>query len=270
MQLLQLLHGGQPMQVYYMHKDGISVGSSMFTLLINITIVLFVTIALSLFNLIFNYQYMTTGLLIFFIFGTFINTCAIVLFSVGMFSEKIRDKIVVFVKKLVVRHYEKKINRIERLRLPNAEALVDKAKEKSKRRVAKIEEQADKYREDSVMVKKNKNIIIKTTIIYFIQYTVFYIISYWAYRAVGLNEHSWFEIASLQSIVYATVSGIPSPGAVGVSEAAYLGLFGKVIPENLISSVMLLVRCMNFYVFVAIAGIVVIIASIRLKKKEYI
>ncbi len=260
--------GGQPMQIYYMHKDGISVGSSMFTLLINITIVLFVTITMSLFNLIFNYQYMTTGLLIFFIFGTFINTSAIILFSIGMFSKRTRDWIVKFVKRIVIRHYEKKIDRIEKHNLPNKEELIEKAKEKSERRVSKIVEQANKYQEDSVLVKQNKNIIIKTTIIYFFQYTIFYLISYWAYRAVGLNEHTWFEIASLQSIVYATVSGIPSPGAVGVSEAAYLGLFGKVIPEKLISSVMLLVRCMSFYIFVAIAGIVVIFASMKLKKRH--
>ncbi len=239
----------------------------MFTLLINITCVLFVTITLSLFNLIFNYQYMTTGLLIFFIFGTFINTCAIVLFMVGMFSTKISDKIANFVKRCVSRHYEKKIKRIKKLKLPHSEALITKAKNKSESRLAKIEEQAGKYKEDAVLIKQNKKIIIKTLIIYYFQYSLYYLISYWAYRAIGLNEQTWFAITSLQSIVYATVSGIPSPGAVGVSEAAYIGLFSNIIPEKLISSITLLVRCMNFYVFVAISGIVVIFAVIKSKKK---
>ncbi len=256
------------MQVYYMHKDGISAGSSMFTLLINITCVLFVTITLSLFNLIFNYQYMTPGLLVFFIFGTFINACAIILFSIAMFSEKTLEKIVNFVKRIVTRHYEKKIKRIEKLKLPHAEALINRAKNKSEARIAKIDEQADKYKEDAKLLKQNKKIIIKTTIIYYFQYSLYYLISYWAYRAMGLNEQTWFAVTSLQSIVYATVSGIPSPGAVGVSEAAYIGLFKNIIPEHLISSITLLVRCMSFYLFVAIAGIVVIFAAIKSNSKS--
>ncbi len=31
-----------------------------------------------------------------------------------------------------------------------------------------------------------------------------------------------FEIITLQSVLYATVSGIPSPGAIGVSEGGFL------------------------------------------------
>lgn len=254
------------MQIYYMHKDGISAGSSTLTLLVNITCVLFVTITLSLFNLIFNYQYLNSGLTAFFIFGTFINTCAIVLFMVAIFSSKTLDKMINFVIGLLRGHTERKIKRIEKFKLIESDKLIEKAKEKYERRSNKLKEQATKYKEDAELIKQNKGIIIRTLIIYYFQYTLYYLISYWAYRAVGLNEHTWFEVASLQSIVYATVSGIPSPGAVGVSEAAYLGLFKNAIPEQLISSVMLLVRCMNFYIFVAISGIVVILSAGRKKQ----
>ena len=261
-------HGGQPMQIYYMHRDGISAGSSMITLLINISCVLFVTISLSLFYLLFNYQYMTPGLVVFFIFGTVINAAAIVLFLIAIFSEKTLDKIIKFVTRLIKNHYTKKIARIKKLHLNIEEALIKKAEDKSERRTTWLAEQSNKYKEDANIIRQNKAIIIKTLLIYYFQYTIFYIISYFSYRAVGLNEHNWFEVSSLQSIVYATVSGIPSPGAVGVSEAAYIGLFKNVIPEHLISSVMLLVRSLTFYLFVAIAGIVVIITAITTKKRE--
>lgn len=260
--------GGQPMQIYYMHKDGISAGSSALTLLANITCVLFVTITLSLFNLIFNYQYMTFGLAVFFAFGTFINACAIVLFMVAIFSEKTLDKMINFVFKLIRKHADRKIRRAQKLGLSNSEQIINKAKEKCESRINKLQEQANKYKEDAKLIKQNKGIIVRTLIIYYFQYTLYYLISYWAYRAVGLNEQSWFAITSLQSIVYATVSGIPSPGAVGVSEAAYIGLFKSIIPEHLISSITLLVRCMNFYIFVLISGIVVIFTVFKSNNKK--
>ena len=260
--------GGQPMQVYYMHKDGISIGSSTFTLLINITCVLFVTITLSLVNLFFNYQYMDPGLIAFFVFGTFINACAIVLFLVAIFSEKTLDKLMNFVKKLLQKHTARRIKRIEKLTLLNRELLISRVNEKYEKRINKIDEQTGKYKENAKLIKQNKKIVLKTLLLYYIQYILYYLISYWAYKAIGLKDHTWFEVTSLQSIVYATVSGIPSPGAVGVSEAAYMGLFKNVIPTHLVNSVMLLVRVMNFYLFVLISGIVVLFTMIKTSKKE--
>jgi len=260
--------GGQPMQIYYMHRDGISAGSSTLTLLINITCVIFVTITLSLFNLIFNYQYLDAGLAAFFILGTFLNTCAVVLFLIAIFSEKTLDKMIGFVIKLLRKFTDRKIKRINKVRIGDVEKAIEKAKEKQENRESKLIEHANKYKEDAKHIKQNKSIILKTLLSYYVQYTLYYLISYWAYRAIGLSTHSWFAVTSLQSIVYATTSGIPSPGAVGVSEAAYMGLFKNIIPEHLINSVMLLVRVMNFYLFVLIAGIVVLFTMLKTKKKE--
>ena len=265
--------GGQPMQIYYMHKDGIKAGSATFTLLINITCVLFVTISLSLINLIFNYQYMEAWTLSLFIFGTFINVCAIVLFMIAMFSVKILDKMVELAKRFLKGIAIRSIKRIRKLKKetgPLLKKIIKKTHERCDKRIATIEEHANKYKSDAKLVKENKMVVLKTLGLYYIQYGLYYFISYWAYKAIGLFEHNWFEISSLQSVVYATVSGIPSPGAVGISEAVYLGLFKYIIPSELISSIMLLTRCMNFYFFVLIAGIVVIVSSMRLSRREHV
>ena len=75
-----------------------------------------------------------------------------------------------------------------------------------------------------------------------------------------------FEILTLQAVLYATVSGIPSPGAVGVSEGGFLGIFKNVFPETIISSAMLLTRGANFYLFIIILSILVqIMLSVVLK-----
>ena len=72
----------------------------------------------------------------------------------------------------------------------------------------------------------------------------------------------------MQSILFATVSGIPSPGAVGVSEGGFLAIFRHVYSENMVNSAMLLSRGINFYLFVIISSIVVMISMMKDKKQE--
>ena len=70
----------------------------------------------------------------------------------------------------------------------------------------------------------------------------------------------------MQAVLFATVSGIPSPGAVGVSEGAFIEIFKVIYSETLMSSAVLLNRGINFYLFVLISGIVVIVNQIRVNK----
>ena len=262
--------GGQPMQIYYMHKDGISIGSSSLTLLTNITCAIFATIVISLVNLIFNYQYMTPGLMIFFIFGTIINAIAVVLFAIAIFSQKTLDKLLQIAKNMLKKFTYGRMKKIKNGESQNKKSIISKIHNKHEKRIKKIEEHVNKYKENAQYLKENKLIIFKTIIIYFIQYTFSYSITYFAYMAIPLKEHvhSWFELTTLQSIVFATVSGIPSPGAVGVSEAAYIGLLGQLVPEEYLNSVLLLSRVMNFYLFVFLAAIVVIYAMIKVSKMD--
>ena len=55
-------------------------------------------------------------------------------------------------------------------------------------------------------------------------------------------------------------------GAVGVSEGGFLELFKRFYPKEQISSSMLLCRGVNFYLFVIISCVVVIISSLRDKR----
>ncbi len=67
--------GGQPMQIYYMHKDNISISNSTLSLLINLSSMQIITISFALISLMFNYKYLNRFLIIFFIvsFGQLAN-----------------------------------------------------------------------------------------------------------------------------------------------------------------------------------------------------
>ncbi len=260
--------GGQPMQIYFMHKDGINVGSSTLTLLLNISCVLFVTVTLAFFNLIFNYQYMTPGLWLFFAYGIIVNSVAVVLFLIAMFSEKTLNKLLNIGKALLKRFTYGRMKRVKKGQATNKRSIIARIRKRYERWLERIEGYVNKYRENAQILKNDKKIMVKSLISYYIQYTLYFSVAYFAYLALPMKEYTnnWFDITSLQSILFGIVSGVPLPGAVGVSEATYFELFKEVISPELISSFMLLVRMMNFYLFVFIAGIVVVYAMYKVSK----
>ena len=76
--------------------------------------------------------------------------------------------------------------------------------------------------------------------------------------------------ASLESNPFSRsqVSGIPSPGAVGVTEGAFTEIFRNIYPENIMSSAVLLNRGINFYLLVLVSGIITIISHMNSEKIE--
>ena len=117
-------------------------------------------------------------------------------------------------------------------------------------------------------IKNNKVLIIRTLLTTLVQFTAYYSITYWTYRALGFSEHNILEIITMQSVLFATVSGIPSPGAVGVTEGAFIEIFKNVYPESVMSSAVLLNRGINFYFLVIVSGVVTVVNHLRCERKK--
>ena len=241
--------GGQPMQIYYMHKDKISVANSTLTLLIILSCTQIATISIALISVIFNHQYLNQAMIIFFIIGILLNASALSLLLIAIFSKKLLRILMDFVVKIM-----------KKLKLKNVE-----------QKIEKLENEISKYQDSSVYIKNNKLVIFKTVITTFIQFIAFYSVSYWVYRSFGFNEYNIAEILMMQAVLYATVSAIPSPGAIGVSEGGYIAIFSHIYTQNMVSSAMLLNRGINFYLLIIIGAIVTLInifKSQKMLKKE--
>lgn len=233
--------GGQPMQIYYMHKDKISVSNSTLALLLNLTSMQIVTIGFALVSLCFNYQYLNGVLIVFFIVGILLNLSALVLLLIAIISKRLSRGMVHFAEKV-----------LKFFRVKN----IDAKKEK-------LEKELEQYHESAVYIKQNKKIMIKILLTTLVQFFAYYSVTFWTYKALGMNEANILEITSMQSVLFATVSGIPSPGAVGVTEGAFTEIFRNIYPGAMMSSAILLNRGINFYFFVIFSGIVTIVNHIR-------
>lgn len=238
--------GGQPMQIYYMHKDKISVSNSTIALLLNLSSMQVITISFALTSLIFNYEYLNGILITFFIVGILLNLSALALLIVGIFSKKMTNGLINFAIKVM------KFFKIKN---------IDSKKEK-------LEKELLKYQDNADYIKNNKGLILKLIATTFVQFIFYYGVTYCTYRALGFSQHNFFEIISMQSVLYATVSGIPSPGAVGVTEGAFIEIFKSVYPKSVMSSAVLLNRGINFYFLIIVSGVVTAVSYFRSGKSE--
>lgn len=236
--------GGQPMQIYYMHKDGLTVGHSTLALLINLTSMQIVTITVALVSVLFNYQYLNKMLLILLVIGLLLNVSALMILLIAIFSKRLSR----FLMKVAIRV-------MKFLRIKNMD-----------KKIKKIGRELGNYQKSAKYIKKNKKLMLKILLTTLVQFLINYSVAYWTYRALGFNDHNIMEIVTMQSVLFATVSGIPSPGSVGVSEGAFVEIFRNIYPEHMIKSATLLNRGINFYIFMLISGILVAVNQFREKK----
>ena len=235
--------GGQPMEIYYMHKEKISVANSTLALLIQLSSFQVVTISMGIICAIVNFDLLKNGLIWLLVLGIVLNSSALTLLIIGIFSKRLSEGLIKICVKLL------KFFRVKNI-----------AKNQEK-----IEKELNKYQASAVYIKQHKVLMLKTILTTLIQVISYYSIPYWIYCAFGYSEYGIIKIITLQSVLYATVSGIPSPGAVGVSEGGFLGIFRNVFPEATISSAMLLNSGVNFYLFVIISAIIVMITALKTK-----
>lgn len=238
--------GGQPMEIYYMHKDNISVAHSTLALLMQLCSIQIVTITVGIISAVLHFEVLKSGLIYLLILGIILNSSALMLLIIAIYSKKLSEGLIKFV-----------VNILKFFRVRNIE-----------KKQEKLEKELDSYQTSAKYIKEHRILMLKTVLTTTVQMLAYYTVPYWIYLAFGLNNSNIFDILTLQAVLYATVSGIPSPGSVGVSEGGFLGIFRNAFPETVISSAMLLSRGVNFYLLILISAIVVVISTFRDRKEE--
>ena len=235
--------GGQPVEIYYMSKEGVEPHNGTLALLIQLCGFQISTIALSLICAILNPHLLNGKIIWFYILGITINGIILTFMLLGLFSHTAIRTIIDFIAKIM------KLLKVK----------------KADTKIKKIEKAFNKYTTSASLIKNNKKIFIYGILRVFVQILVFHSIPFFIYKSFGLNGFNFFEIFSTQAVLYTTTSGIPLPGAIGASESFFLNLYGKIFGPTLLGGAMLLYRFSSFYLFIFIFMIIVIISFITIK-----
>ncbi len=238
--------GGQPVEIYYMSKDGIKASNGTMAMLIQLCGFQISTLFLSVVCAFLNPSLLKNGILWFYLLGISINGFALIIMLLGTFSDKTAKKFLNLSIKLL------KLTKVKNF-------------EKKKQ---KLEEGSIQYKESANYIKKNKMEFFKAVLRVFVQICLYHSIPFFIYKAFGLTKMNFFELFSMQAILYTTVSGIPLPGSIGVSESLFLKLYGTAFGKGLLSGAMLLYRFVSFYLYIIIFAIFVIVNAVKTKNIE--
>lgn len=238
--------GGQPIEIYYMTKDNIKSHNGTMAMLVQLCGFQISTLTLSMICAILNPSLLKDGIIWFYLLGLIINGFALIVMLLGIFSNKTIKKLLNIVLKIM-------------------KSVKTKNYDLKKK---KLEEGLEQYSKSAEYIKTNKMEFVKAILRVYIQIIIYHSIPYFIYRSFGLSNVNFFKFFTMQAVLYTTVSGIPLPGAIGVSETLFLKLYGSAFGKSLLNGAMLLYRFVSFYLYIALFLVIVIINAAKTKKTE--
>lgn len=236
--------GGQPMQLYYMRRDGNALSASSVVLMTVAVIYKFVLVLIGIGILLFWRQPLRSylqGYMGLYILGLSLNVLLVAVMLMVMFSPGI------------IRSCFYKIEKwMTRLRL---------WKETSARQ-EKVELFLSGYRETVIFLRKHKRLIGVTIAGTFVQRCSVFVLTAVVYRGLGLSGTAVLDIVLVQAAVYIAVDMLPVPGAQGITEAMYRSVFRDIFVGNTLVVSVCITRGISFYL-VMLLGLVVFCVSGR-------
>ena len=241
--------GGQPMQIYYMKKEKISIPvSTVILMIVTITyklVLVVIGIGIAIFGRGFLHKYLE-GILPVFYLGLALNIFCVTFMTILVFHPLLAKAIMVKGMKL-----------LERLHLMK----------KKEERLKKLEDSMDTYGNTAAYLKNNPFVIVKVIGITFIQRMALFAVTWFVYQAFGIHGTGFWDILFLQAVISVSVDMLPLPGGMGISETLFLNIFSPVFGGLLLPG-MVLSRGLGYYGELLISAVFTVVAQLTIGKKE--
>lgn len=241
--------GGQPMEIYYLHKEGISV-----TKATNITVQNFIVYQISLvlmgfFALIYNriFGLFPSNSLIkkLVILGVLINLLVLIVTFILSFG-KIINKFIL----------NQGLNLVGKLKLIKD---IDKTRDK-------LNEYLHNFHKNALKLKKNKKMVVFNIFINIIGIVVLYMVPYAVFRGLGIKNLK--IMAAIVSTAYVMTIGsfVPIPGGTGGIEYGFMFFYGNLVKGSVLNAAMLVWRFVTYYLAMIIGALA--LGMYRKKEKK--
>lgn len=240
--------GGQPMQLYYMKRDGNSLSGSS-VVLMTVAVIYKLVLVLTGIGILLLWNPSLRGYLkkyygLYFL-GLFLNTALVVILLMVMFSPGIIRALFGKIEKLLVNI---------------------RVWKQSDARRDKVDQFLAGYEETVQFLQNHKKIIAVILAGTFLQRFTVFVLTYIVYRGLGLSSIAVLDIVLVQASVYIAVDMLPVPGAQGITEAMYGSVFRQIFPGRYLVASMCITRGISFYAVMAIGLIVFGAVNIRKRK----
>ncbi len=242
--------GGQPAQIYYMRKDGVSVGHSTLIMVVIAFTYKLVLVLLGAFFLIFRFNHLIdhVGSLIWLvILGFVLNLAFIALLGLLVIKPYWTEKFLLSIVHLL------------------ACIKIFRHEEKWREKVINI---CKNYKESAEYIKGNPGKVGIIMLITAVQRISLFAVTYIVYKSFGLSGTGFVDIIALQTLIAVAVEMLPLPGAAGITEGCFLGMFNEIFGRQTVKSALIMSRSLSFYIVLILGGIVTGVTQIINVKKD--
>ena len=241
--------GGQPVQLYYMNKDG-NRGSDSTVVLMTVAVVYkFVLVVMGFGILLFWFRPLRGELGKYFplyLLGLALNVILVIVILGVMLLPQVMLKGALFFERLFIRM---------------------KIWKPSEKREEKIRTFIDSYQNAVAWLKAHKKKVAYVVLVTFLQRISVFVLTYMVYLGFGLEGSGAMRVILLQASVYIAVDMLPLPGAQGITELMYQAVFAHVFTGAYLIPSMLVSRGINFYFLLVMSLVVVLAVRIAEKRK---
>ena len=238
--------GGQPVEIYYMNRDGIPVSTSTPMLMVTTILYKIVLVALGVVFMAVGRDRMLAALshsLWLFVLGFVLNALFIAFVLALLF------------KPALVRRFMHWLFGLRPLRRH------DKMRERA---VAF----AEKYHESCELFTSRWKDALAWLLVSLLQRGIYLFLPYLVYRAFGMSGHSALEIMLLQGLIAISVDMLPLPGGMGASEHLFMEFFLPVFGASLALPGMLASRVLVFYFPLVVSALVTVWSHFRARQEK--
>lgn len=231
--------GGQPMEIYYLHSEGISKTKSTNIVLQNFILFQSALIIISIIAVLYNYFFnlfpsdsFMRGLVT---LGFIINFLVLLFSYMLSFSKKVNKFIL-----------NKGLSFLSKIKIIKN---VDTAREK-------LNNYINKFYTSAAFLKKQKGKVVIVLLLNVISLIVQYSVPYVVAVGMGVNNLSFIMMVVATTYVMMIGSFVPIPGGTGGIEYGFVYFVGYIIDETgLVTAIMLIWRLISYYFSMVIGAI---------------
>ncbi len=242
--------GGQPMQLYYMSKDGNRLSESSVVLMTVALIYKLVLVVIGIGALLFWHRPLRGYLEEYFplfLLGLALNTLLVVMLLAVMLAPDTMKRIIFGIERLL--------------------AGVGILKKNGTRQV-KIEQFIDGYQSAVRFLLQHKGKVFMVSLFTFVQRASVFVLTWIIYRGFSLEGKDALTIMLLQASVYIAVDMLPVPGAQGITEVMYRSVFAGIFTGEYLMPSLYVTRGINFYFVLAVSLLIVAVNHFYVRNKK--
>lgn len=242
--------GGQPMQAYYLTKDGKRTSDALSVLAMKFVVTQIALVVSTAIVILFQFQFFIDlmGQYVWIaIIGFAINIIAIV----GVILVGVKKKLVTFFTTPII----KLLGKIHIIKNPE-------------HTLENLDKSIDNFKEQFIFMQAEKKMVLKMFIASVIQSFAYYTITYAVYRAFGNYGVSFWQIIPAQAFLLLVMIFIPTPGSGLGAEGGFYLIFNSIFKEGTINMSILFWRLYTFYLPITVGAFFLIPAKHIFKKKK--